>query len=341
MHRSTLRGAMLGATALVLLLSPPVIFPALAGVGVTTATDGDPLGKPPQEAERVLRIGIDVQANELITTNASDRAHLVFLDGSSLTVGPNARLTIDRFVFDPASKTGELSINATKGVLRLVGGKISKNNAIKIDTPSGTIGIRGGITILDVGPDRTDSTFVFGKEMTVTAGGQTQTATRPGSSITTARGGPPGLPQIIVKGALNGQLGQLEGRSASGGNGAGNASGGPAADQMAQTSGLSRNNSGQPVRIVAPSLDNFGTGPGPRNRNPNDTFVTAITNSNPATNPLSQPTEISLPAPPPASTTSTTTTSGAGTSSSSTGNRDRDSVEFRHRCFRSGRCGDR
>ena len=77
----------------------------------------------------MLRIGIDVQANELITTNANDRAHLVFLDGSSLTVGPNAQLTIDKFVFDPNTKTGELAINASKGVLRLVGGKISKNNA--------------------------------------------------------------------------------------------------------------------------------------------------------------------------------------------------------------------
>ena len=83
----------------------------------------------------MLRIGIDVQANELITTNANDRAHLVFLDGSSLTVGPNAQLTIDKFVFDPSTKTGELAINASKGVLRLVGGKISKNNAITITTP--------------------------------------------------------------------------------------------------------------------------------------------------------------------------------------------------------------
>jgi len=96
---------------------------AQARVGVTSATSGDPLGKPPQEVERVLRIGIDVQANELITTSALDRAHLLFLDGTSLTVGPNAQLTIDRFVFDPATGTGDLAINAGKGVLRLVGGE--------------------------------------------------------------------------------------------------------------------------------------------------------------------------------------------------------------------------
>ena len=80
---SILRAALLATTALAFVGSGT----ALARVGVTSATDGDPLGKPPQDAERVLRIGVDVQANEIITTNANDRAHLLFLDGTSLTVG--------------------------------------------------------------------------------------------------------------------------------------------------------------------------------------------------------------------------------------------------------------
>src|SRR5262245_17401097 len=109
---------------------------ALGRVGVTSASDGDPLGKPPNENERILRIGIDVQADELVTTGAKDRAHLVFLDGSSLTVGPNSRLSIDRFVFDPTTMQGDLAISATKGVFRLVGGKLSKNKPIVITTPS-------------------------------------------------------------------------------------------------------------------------------------------------------------------------------------------------------------
>src|SRR5229473_83494 len=104
---SLLCAALMGTTALTL------VQPAAAQskVGVTSATDGDPLGKPPAENERILRIGIDVQAN--------DRAHLVFLDGTSLTVGPNARLTIDKFVYDPNTKTGDLAITASQGVLRL------------------------------------------------------------------------------------------------------------------------------------------------------------------------------------------------------------------------------
>jgi len=278
---SLVRAALLGATALALFSGPFTIGDAAAKVGVTSATDGDPLGKPPQEAERVLRIGIDVQANELITTNANDRAHLLFLDGSSLTIGPNAQLTIDKFVFDPSTKTGELAINASKGVLRLVGGKISKGSPITITTPSSTIGIRGGITIMDVNASRTDSTFVFGKDMTVRGAGQTQVATRPGSMIVTNFGSSPGMPTILAQGALNAQLGALEGRRAPQGSGGGG--GGRNPDQVAQSSGLSGINSSQSARIVAPGVpDNFGSGPGPRNRNPNDTIVTALSNTNQA-----------------------------------------------------------
>src|SRR5688572_16458675 len=67
--------ALLGATAFGLLAAPLAIGEAAAKVGVTSATDGDPLGKPPQEAERVLRIGVDVQANECITINEPDEAY--------------------------------------------------------------------------------------------------------------------------------------------------------------------------------------------------------------------------------------------------------------------------
>src|SRR5262249_32946957 len=160
------------STALVSLATISMIADssALARVGVTSGADGDPRGKPPNEVERILRIGIDVQTNEVITTAANDRAHLVFLDGSALTVGPNARLTIDKFVYDPNTQTGELAVNASVGVLRLVGGKISKKAPITITTPASTIGVRGGITVITVTATRTVANFVFGTSMTVTRG---------------------------------------------------------------------------------------------------------------------------------------------------------------------------
>ena len=171
---------------------------ARAQVGVTSATTGDPLGQPPTLQERVLRVGIDVVANERVTTKADDRAHLVFLDGTSLTVGPNSSLSIDKFVYDLAAKKGEIGLNTARGVFRLVGGNISKSNAITVTTPSATIGIRGGIATVVVAENgHTTATFLYGTSMTVTGQGQTQTATRTGSQILTESGRPPAAPTII------------------------------------------------------------------------------------------------------------------------------------------------
>ncbi len=205
----------LGAVVLTILISSS----AAARVGVTSMTNGDPLGKPPAEAERILRIGVDVQANELITTAANDRAHLVFLDGSSLTVGPNARLVIDKFVYDPDKKVGELAISASAGVFRLVGGRISKHNAITVTTPSSTIGVRGGIALFEVTATRTTSTFAFGLSMVVSGHGFTETVTRPGWQVTTAAGATPGRAVQAPVGSLTGDLAVLEGRPPSGGGG--------------------------------------------------------------------------------------------------------------------------
>ena len=231
---AALRIVLLGSVAL-LALTPTF---AAARVGVTSATDGDPLGKPPAEPERVLRIGIDVQANELITTGSNDRAHLVFLDGTSVTVGPNAQLTIDKFVYDPNTKTGELAVSAGKGVLRLVGGKISKTTPITITTPSSTIGIRGGITIVDVQPTKTTSTFVFGNALTASAQGQTTTVKRAGYQVTTNAGSPPGGASAVRPGDLSSSMGQLEGSKSGGqGNSGGGTSGGPGGSTAGGPSG--------------------------------------------------------------------------------------------------------
>jgi hypothetical protein len=253
---SVLRAVLLGASIL-----GATAIGAEARVGVTSATNGDPLGKPPTEPERILRIGLDVQADEVVTTGANDRAHLVFLDGTSLTVGPNARLTIDKFVFDPATKTGELAINASKGVLRLVGGKISKTSAITVTTPASTIGVRGGICLFDVNAQRTISTFAFGHSMTVLGQGLLQTVRLPGTQVITNFGAPPGPPTPAPLGSLGAQFAQLEGRglsSSSGSSGGGQDAN--SANQGAQRFAQQANSGQGPVPMAPTYLANQPSG---------------------------------------------------------------------------------
>jgi FecR protein len=187
---------------------------AQSRVGVTQSIQNNPVGKPPSGVDRVLRVGTDVQANEIISTAADDRAHLVFLDGTTLTIGPSSSMTIDKFVYDPTTQKGELAVNATKGIFRVIGGRISKAAEITVTTPSSTIGIRGGIMIVGVEATQTTSIFVYGNSMTVTANGATQTVTQPGLQVTTIAGSPPGAPTIVVQGSLSAALGNLAGNSA-------------------------------------------------------------------------------------------------------------------------------
>jgi hypothetical protein len=110
--------------------------PASAQIGVISATDGG-----------LARQDGNVQVGQRIATTADGHAHLIFVDGSAVTVGPNSAVAIDNYSYDAASKKGALTLNVEQGAVRFVGGAISKTNDVEIMTPSGKVAIRGGIAI--------------------------------------------------------------------------------------------------------------------------------------------------------------------------------------------------
>ena len=143
---------------------------AVARVGTASVVEGEPVGLPPGPAQRVLRVGIDMNADEKVTTKADDRAHLVFLDGTSLTIGPNSEVVIDKYVYSSEKKTGELALRVQRGTLRFVGGIISKTSEVTVATPSATLGIRGGIFTVSVSAlGATTANFLFGASFSVTS----------------------------------------------------------------------------------------------------------------------------------------------------------------------------
>src|SRR3546814_20762091 len=72
---------------------------------------------------------------------------LLLLDKTSFTVGSNARVKIDRFVYDPARNASSVSASVAKGAFRFMSGKSLKNGRTRssIQTPVASIGIRGTI----------------------------------------------------------------------------------------------------------------------------------------------------------------------------------------------------
>lgn len=94
------------------------------------------------EEVRDIKMLADVYQNELIETGASSAAEIKFLDETKLSLGPNTKVVLDEFVFDPRPNKGKLILSATKGVFRFVSGKLSAD-AYKVKTPVATMGVRG------------------------------------------------------------------------------------------------------------------------------------------------------------------------------------------------------
>ncbi len=92
---------------------------------------------------------------------------MMLLDGTSFSVGPNSSVVLDSFIYNPETAEGSLEVTA-KGLMRLVGGKVTKKKPAVIRTNSATVGIRGGIGVIITDGPKTDAIFLYGDEMTVT-----------------------------------------------------------------------------------------------------------------------------------------------------------------------------
>ena len=90
-------------------------------------------------------VGSPVHMNDALQTGAKARLQVTFRDNTNLTLGENATVVVDRFVFDPDAGVGKATLSATKGALRLVTGRLSEmpNKDIKVSTPFAALAVRG------------------------------------------------------------------------------------------------------------------------------------------------------------------------------------------------------
>ena len=90
-----------------------------------------------------------------IQTGSGSRLQILLLDGTSFQVGANARLTVDRFVYDPSRSASEVGVNVAQGSFRFVSGTPTRQRPGQsgIRTPVASIGVRGTIVEGAVGPE--------------------------------------------------------------------------------------------------------------------------------------------------------------------------------------------
>jgi hypothetical protein len=161
---------------------------------------------------RTIVIGQSIAHRERIQTTAAGSVQLLFLDKTSMTIGPNSDLAIDEYVYDPNSNTGKLAATLTKGVMRFVGGQISHNGNAQITTPNAVVGIRGGVGIFN-----TQGVYIGYGEGTVTSGSSSVTLGAGDFTQTSGGGAPPSNPAAPPAGLIQALLATLQSQPGQGG----------------------------------------------------------------------------------------------------------------------------
>lgn len=163
---------------------------AQAEIGVLAAVNRDMTGARPSEEARPIFIKEKLVQDERIVSTGGGGGQVLFLDQTSLTIAPNSEIVLDRYIYDPESDSGEMTVTVLKGAMRFVGGRISKTSPATIRTSTATIGIRGGMGNINVG-DGAETVYmhVAGFSSTITSATDTLTITREGGLATIGAGG--------------------------------------------------------------------------------------------------------------------------------------------------------
>jgi ferric-dicitrate binding protein FerR (iron transport regulator) len=100
---------------------------------------------PAQIGTGTAVVGTPVHMNDRLRTGANARLQVTFNDNSSLTLGENANVVIDRYVFNPDKSSAEVVLRATQGALRFAGGRIEqmRQKNIVVNTPVAALAVRG------------------------------------------------------------------------------------------------------------------------------------------------------------------------------------------------------
>ena len=146
---------LIAALTLPLMLAPGAFAAEQIGkaLAITVTVSGD---------SGILRASSPIHRDERIRASNSGTGQFEFRDGTKLAVGPNSSLVLDRSIFADDTTFQSLTLKASRGTFRWVSGT-SKSSAYKINTPFGTLGVRGTVVDVYVGSNTAAAVILEGQ----------------------------------------------------------------------------------------------------------------------------------------------------------------------------------
>ena len=112
-----------------------------------------------QTKKITIQVGTKLQEKDVIITEAKSSVGLIFKDDTRISIGPNSKLEIEKYLFEPSKNQENFVTNLSQGSIQCITGLISKVNpkAFKIKVKTATIGIRGTNFIVNAEPEYEDT----------------------------------------------------------------------------------------------------------------------------------------------------------------------------------------
>lgn len=99
-----------------------------------------------------LAVGDRIVAGDRLVSGKDSRLAVTLRDDTLISAGPDSQLLLKDFSFNPATQDGNIVVSVLRGVTAMVSGLVAKTNsqAMRVTTPTSTIGIRGTEFIVEV-----------------------------------------------------------------------------------------------------------------------------------------------------------------------------------------------
>jgi Ca2+-binding RTX toxin-like protein len=122
-------------------------FESMSGTVVAVRADGTRVE---------LNTGDPIYQGDTLVTGADGSVGVVLADQTTFSMVNSSQMVIDQMVYDPGTNEGSISISVVEGVFIFVSGQIAKTDpdAMSLNIPVATIGIRGTQVGIEVGGDK-------------------------------------------------------------------------------------------------------------------------------------------------------------------------------------------
>ena len=98
-------------------------------------------------------VGTPVYEQDSLATGADGRVGITLRDDTRLSIGPQTTIEISRFVYAQSDSQFAFVLKVVQGVVAYVSGHIAKlsPDAVRLETPSAIIGVRGTRLVIEAG----------------------------------------------------------------------------------------------------------------------------------------------------------------------------------------------